>query len=443
MTNDKWKMIAFRRTIGRCWILIIFGLAIVAGASLPPFMIASCQTRQQSSAEIRVLENLRTMTRGGVLPAEEVVKRIESDYPNTKAAALARLVRARIHFNSRDVAGAAALLDTSAIADHTALGDYALFMRADALEQASKRSEARAAYEKLAREYPSSLRAREATLRVANLLLQGGEAAAVPVLLKDAAAKNDAGGLSLIAKAYEQQGDTARALASYRRIYFYAPAAPESANAATVLTRAAPIAPANAEEAITRADQLYQAKKYADAFEAYGDAFTRSPNTANSQSQVRRSIAASLLKRTPEAAAALNSVPASAGEARAEALFHLTQAYARTRQWSQARTTIDEMRLTFPTSNWTPRAMVSAGQIADEAKNSTEALSFYRAAASTYPGNGDVAQAQFNLAWTTHDAKSFPNRMCSRMRSCKPSTPKYRTTIQNFSERNRRPSWMP
>ena len=69
--------------------LILVGLAVVTGASLPAFLTASCLTRQQTPAEIRALENLRTMTRGGVLPADEVVARIESDFPRTKAAALA------------------------------------------------------------------------------------------------------------------------------------------------------------------------------------------------------------------------------------------------------------------------------------------------------------------------------------------------------------------
>ena len=51
------------------------------------------------------------MTRGGVLPSEDVVARIESDFPRSKAAALARIVRARIRLNAKDFAGAASLLD--------------------------------------------------------------------------------------------------------------------------------------------------------------------------------------------------------------------------------------------------------------------------------------------------------------------------------------------
>src|SRR4029434_7102326 len=88
--------------------LIALGVAVVIGASLPPFMTASCLTHQQTPAELRALEGLRGMTRGGVLPSEDVVARIESDFPRTKAAALARIVRARIKANARDFNGGGA-----------------------------------------------------------------------------------------------------------------------------------------------------------------------------------------------------------------------------------------------------------------------------------------------------------------------------------------------
>jgi soluble lytic murein transglycosylase len=391
----------------RRWFLIIIGLAIIAGASLPPFMTASCLTRQQTPAEVRALENLRAMTRGGVLPAEDVVKRIESDFPKTKAAGLARLVRARIHLSTKDFAGAAELLNTSVIAEHTALGDYALFMRGDALEQAGKRSEARIAFEKLVHDYPSSLRARDATLRDANLLLQS-DPSGVPKLLKDLNAKDDAAALVLTAKAYEQAADSNHALAAYRQIYFRAPAAADSPLAATAITRlGSTVAAGNAEEAIVRADKLYEAKRYADAFDAYSAAFSQFPNTASAEARLRRGIAASYLKKIPDAVSALNSVPASAGETRAEALYYLAQTYARARQWAQARTTAEEMRRVFPNSSWTPRAFVNVGQIADDAKDQTDANNFYRAAVNNYPGSGTVAQAQFNLAWQVHESKNF------------------------------------
>ncbi len=390
------------------FLLIIVGLAIVIGASLPSFMTVSCLTRLQTPAETRALENLRAMTRGGVLPSEDVVARIESQFPRSKAAALARLVRARIRSGNKDFAGAAELLNTNIVRDYSSLGDYALFMRADALEQAGNKAEARASYEQLLRDYPASLRAREAALHAAAIALQSGNGAAVPTLLKDLVAKNDAAALLLIAKTRAQAGDNVQALAAYRRIYFFAPAASESSEAAAAIPQySSSLSPATQEEAITRADKLYAAKRFSDAAQAYADAFARFPGTTNAQAQLRRGIAAATAKRTAEAISALKSVPTSAGETRAEALYNLAQTYARARQWDQARATVQELQRSFPNSAFTPRALVSVGQIAEDVKNDTDATYFLRTAVNSYQGSGDVAQAQFNLAWMAHDAKNF------------------------------------
>jgi tetratricopeptide (TPR) repeat protein len=371
-------------------------------------MTASCLTRQQTSAEIKALENLRVMTRGGVLPSENVVARIEWEFPRTKAAGLARMVRARIKLNAKDFAGAAALLDASVILDHTSLGDYALFMRANALERAAKLPESRIVYEQLVNDYPSSMRARESTLRDADILMRTGAASAVPLLLKDLAAKDDAAALLLVARAHEQNGESTRALAAYRRIYFYEPAAEESAEAATALPRLGSAAwPATAAEAIARADKLYDGKRYAEAVRAYADAFARFPTTANAQTQLRRGIAALGVRKVVDGVSALNSVPAAAGETRAEALYYLAQTYARARQWDQARASVEELRRAFPNSPFTQRALVNVGQIAEDASDLTNASYFLRAAVNSFQGSAEVAQAQFNLGWLAHEAKDY------------------------------------
>ena len=388
--------------------LIIVGLAIVIGASLPSFMTAICLTRLQTPAETRALENLRSMTRAGVLPSEDVVAQIESQFPRSKAAALARLVRARIRISKKDFAGAAELLNTNVIRDYSSLGDYALFMRADALEQAGNNGEARAAYEQLLRDYPTSLRGRNAALRAAGIALQSRNTAAVATVLKDLLAKDDAAALLLSAKARAQAGDNAQALAAYRRIYFFAPASSESSEAAASITQySSSLSPATQEEASARADKLYSAKRFSEAAQAYADAFARFPITNNPQAQLRRGIAAASARKTADAISALNSVPTSAGETRAEALYNLAQTYARARQWEQARTVTQDLQRSFPTSSFTPRAFVSVGQIAEDANNDADAAYFLRTAVNSYQGSIDVAQAQFDLAWMAHDAKNF------------------------------------
>ncbi|HEV2912115.1 MAG TPA: transglycosylase SLT domain-containing protein [Pyrinomonadaceae bacterium] len=390
--------------------LVAIGLIVLIGASVAPFMSASCGTRQQGTpAELKALETLRAMTRNGVLPAEDAVARIESDFPDTKAAGLARLVRARIKLKAGDFAGAAALLEASVIRQRTALGDYALLMRARALEGAGRRVEARAAYEQLARDYPSSIRAREASLRDAEMALQDGQAAGVPLLLKNLGEKADPAALLLSAKASEQASDPAGALAAYRRLYFYAPASAESTEAAAAIVRlGSTTSPGSAEEASTRAERLYEAKRYSDAFNAYTDGAARFPNTLTPQAQLRRGIAATLARRTTEAITSLRSLPTSAGELRAEALYYLAQAYAVARQWDMVRGVLDELRRAFPQSQWTPRAFTNVGQIAEDARNTTDASYFFRTAVSAYPGAAEVAQAQFELAWAVHEAKNYP-----------------------------------
>jgi len=388
--------------------LIVIGLAIVIGASLPAFMTASCLTRQQTPAEIRALENLRGMTRNGVLPSEEVVARIESDFPRTKAAALARLVRARIRINAKDFAGAATLLDTNVIRDHSQLGDYALFLRGNALEQAGQLPQARIAYEQIVSDYPTSTRAREAALRVAGILMRTGSTAAVATFLKDLAAADDPQALLLTAKAAEQTSDSTRALAAYRRLYFYAPASAEAVEAAGAIPRlASTLSPASAEEAIARADKLQQSKRFTDAAQAYSDAFARFPNTATPEAQLRRVIASANVRKTADAVSALNAIPSSAGETRAEAMSYVAQTYARARQWDQARATVEELRRSYPNSTFTPRALVAVGTIAKDANNDADASYFLRTAVGSYSESIEVAQAQFDLAWDAHQQKNF------------------------------------
>ena len=403
-------MFVVNRTLGKHrLLLLVLGVAVAgAVASLPFLLSASCLTRQQTPAEQKALENMRALTRNDVLPSEDVVTGIENQFPRTKAAGLARILRARIKLNARDFAGAASLLDARVIRDQTSLNDYALSLRASALEQIGKDVEARATYQELLHEYPTSLRARDAALRAAALLMKSNEAAAVPLLLRDLVQADDAAALMATAKAYEQTSDQTRALAAYRRIYFYAPASAESAEAATSLTRlGSTSSPAAAEEAAARADRLFASKKYTDAASAYGDAFAKFPATATVESQLHRGIAAYNVRKTADAISALTSIPTSASEVRAEALSYLAQTYARARQWEQVRTTVEEMRKNYSTSSFTPRAIVAVGQIAEDAKNQTDADYFFRSAVASFPGAAEVAQAQFNLAWEAHEAKNY------------------------------------
>ena len=371
-------------------------------------MTASCLTRQNTPAELKAIADLRVMTHGGVMPAESVVSQIESQFAGTKAAALARIVRARIRLDAKDFAGAATLLDAPFVHQHSSLGDYALLLRGNALEQAGRPADARLAYEQLLRDYPSSVQARTATIRAADLVLSAGNAPRVSTLLRSLVDKDDPAALLLAARAEEQSGDPTGAVALYRRVYFYAPAATEANEAAIALSRlSASTAPAKQDEAQARADRLYEARRYNDAYQAYSEAVAAFPALNIPTIQLRRGIAAATQRKSAEAISALNAIPSSAGETRAEALYQLAQVYARSRQWEQARNTVEELRRSFPNSTFAPSAFVAVGRIAEDAKNSTDADYFLRTAVTSFKGTAEVAQAQFDLAWEAHEAKNY------------------------------------
>lgn len=390
-----------------------FALALCASlllASLLPLTVASCRTQTAARAdEAAAYERLRLLTRGAALPAEQAAAQLADGYAGTRTGALAQLVRARIRYEARDYAGAAGLLRGVDFKGATSVGGHALWLRGDALEKAGRRAEARAAFEELARDYPEALRARDASVRAAQLLMQDGQAAGVPVAVRRLAEDDDADALLLTAKAHEQGGDRAEALAAYRRLYFYAPASAEKdAEAASALARlGSTTAPASAEEAAARAERLTKAKRHADAAVAYAEAFERFPATRTPQALLRRGVAAFNARRAPETVEALSAVPPAAGETRAEALGYLAQHYARAKQWPQARAALDEMRRAFPTSPFTMRALAAAGLAAKEAKNTADAQYFYRGAVQQFPGEPEVAGAQFELAWAAHEAKNF------------------------------------
>jgi soluble lytic murein transglycosylase len=396
-----------RKARGFAFVVALCSSLLVASAL--PLTLASCRTRQARAGEPAAYERLRMLTRGGTLPPEQQVAQLSTDFSGTRAGALAQLLRARIRYDARDYAGAAALLRADDFKDETRVGDYALWLRGDALDKAGRRAEARASFEELARDYTDSLRARDATLRAAQLLAQDGQASGVPAELKKLADADDSDALLLTAKSYEQSGDRLKALAAYRRLYFYAPtSATNDAEAAAVFSRLGSTnAPATAAEATARAERLFKAKRYAESNAAYNEAFLRFPESHTTETRMRSGIAAFNARRATETVEAFTSFEASAGETRAESLHYLAQHYARAKQWELARTTVAELRRVFPKSDWTKRALAAVEQSAEDAKNNADAQAFARIAVELFPGEPEVAGAQFDLAWAAHDSKNF------------------------------------
>jgi soluble lytic murein transglycosylase len=380
----------------------IFALALL---TVP--LSTSCSAFVTPMSDDDALKTLRELTKDGKLPSEGIVAEIENRFAKTRAGALAKLLRARIKFENADFNGAAQILNTNVFREKTKLADYALWLRGRALQSAGNHTEAMNVFAALIKDFPNSLRAREAKLLWANSAMQSGQAAQVPAFLQDLNDKNQADALLLTAKSFETSGNQPDAVKFYRKVYFYGAGTNEAKEAETKLTfLSQPLTPQTAEEITVRADKLYGAKNYTEASTAYGALVSSFPAAVTPEIQLKRLIIFSNLKNMTEANNAFNALPVSAKE-KEEAYYNLALGYAKNKLWAQARSIAEEMRQKFPAGKSTPKAWIESGMAARDAKNKTDENYFLQTAVSAFPNAVDVAKAQFELAWLQHESKNY------------------------------------
>ena len=357
--------------------------------------------------EEQALTNLRQMARDGRAPSEDYVAGIESRFAGTRTGLLAKLLRAKIKFDNKDFAGAAALLNTDDFRTKTKVADHALWLRGYALQEAGNHTEAMRVFSRLTADFPESLYVTDARLKWAASAIAAGQAAAVPSSLHDLNETNSAEANLLTAKSYEAQGNQSDAVRFYRRVYFLGAGSDAAKEAEAKLTSLTlPLTPQSADEAIARAERLFAGRNFAEAEKAYADLSAAYPSSLTSWTRLKQLSTFSNLRKASEAQSAFNAIPVSAKE-KEEAYYQLTMAYARARQWPQARSIAEEMRQKFPTGKWTPKAWIDAGMAARDAKNKLEEQSFLRSAVINFPTAVEVAGAQFELAWMEHESKNF------------------------------------
>ena len=384
-----------------------FSFTFFAFALLIVPLTTSCSALVRTMTDEDALKTLRDLTKNDKLPPESVVLEIENRFAKSKAGALAKLLRARIRFQNSDFDGAAQILDTNVIREKTKLGDYSLWLRGRALQSANRHADAINVFAELIKNYPNSLRTRDAKILWANSAMQAGKAAQIPAFLQDLNDKNQADAMLVTAKAYETQGDQANAIKFYRKVYFYGAGTNEAKEAEAKLTFLnLPLTPQTAEEIATRADKLYAAKNYTEAAKAFNDLIANFPSAVTPETQLKRLVTFANLKNMTEAQNAFNALPVSAKE-KEEAYYQLAVGYAKNRLFAPARTTIDEMRRNFPNSKLTPKALIDAGMAARDAKSKLDENYLLQTAVSAYPNAVNVAGAQFELAWMQHDTKNY------------------------------------
>src|SRR5436190_7057053 len=179
-------------------ILRNFGTAVL-------FIVTLLTVTCSGQTEEQALAQLRELTREGKLPPESVVANIETRFAGKRTGALAKLLHARIKFETGDFAGAASVLNTDIFRKKTKIADQALWLRGRALQSAGNHTEAMNVFSELLRDFPDSVRTRDAKLLWATSAIATGRASEVQGKLLNYQA-GDVDAMLLIAKSLDVQG---------------------------------------------------------------------------------------------------------------------------------------------------------------------------------------------------------------------------------------------
>lgn len=387
----------------------IIVLPLLIFALITP-MTASCQ-RSAANPDAGI-EELRGLVRGASgRPAVTELTRIESRYPRTRTAALARFLRGYLYYAAQNYQAAVEALDGQAIAAATSLGDYAFFYRAESEAASDAKTGARRDYETVYAKHADSLKAPEARLRAAEIAVALGDATSAIKDLARVVEANDADATYITAQAHEAMGKTDRAVELYRRIYYELPATRASVQAEARLAalNASPKDKAGSfQEERSRADALFEARQYAEAAAAYDQLASRFPEADRiDEVHLRRGVSLLNSKQQVQAIAELARVSDRSPDLRAEAMFHQADALRRANRSAESVAAVDRLLGQYSKTRWASEALFSLAAYLNKQERETEAASRYRQLLAAFPKSPYAPEASYNLGRFAYKSKNY------------------------------------
>jgi len=346
--------------------------------------------------------------------SEAELQRFENSFPNTREAALCHLLRGYLRIQAKDYSTAAALLADPSIDRLTAVGDYALYYRGQALQENKRGEEAEREFRRLAQSYPSSLLARASALQSAGSAMLRGDYQTAINDLAPLAEKHDGAALKLRADALEKAGRANEVIIMLRKLYYEAPQSAEADKAVARLTAlGAKTAPADAAQQKRRADKLYQAGLYALAAQAYAQTPTLSPDAINDDIWLRAGISYYKSNLFKQAVDALSQVRSRAPKTFGEATYYKGLAQLSLNTEAAAVQTLAELRRVAPGGERIGDLLYAIGRHYEKRDRDDQASSYYTQLVRQFPQAEGAANAHFWLAWRTHLARDY--RTASRL----------------------------
>jgi soluble lytic murein transglycosylase len=305
--------------------------------------------------------------------------------------------------------GDAANAFRQANASGDALDDYGDYLGAQAAVQANRGADAYAMLDHFAERHPESIFDGEAPVLLANAHLQQNDApGALKVLLAEtgSAQASHADFRYALGRAYQMSGDTTRAAATFRSLYVHLPLSLEAGEARGQMSAMG--MPLTAAELKVHADQLFNAKRYAEAGQEYhaieqdGSGLTQADHDA-----LLIYTAACDMKLKRISRKDVEKLPETSDDSAALKLYMLAELSRDENDEAQHDALIAQMVARFPTSRWLEEALYSGGNMYLLKHDAKQATYHYALLVKMFPRSTYAPSAHWRAAWMNYRLQNY------------------------------------
>ncbi len=324
------------------------------------------------------------------------------------AAATAYLALGHAYMLDRRYSDAATMFRQAATAGD-ALDDYADYLGAQAALQAGHGADAYALLDRFPERHPDSIFVANAPMLLANAYLQQNNPQGALKALEPLASSPQAGHSDFrytLGRAYQVAGDGARAVPIFRSIYAKMPLSVEASQAQTQLQAMG--AGLTAAERKVHADQLFNAKRYAEAGAEY-HAISKKDASLSQADRDALAIYAAVcdMKLKHISRREVMRLPNTNDDSAALKLYMLAELSRSDGDRSGHDAIIAEMIKRFPSSRWLEEALYSGGNMYLLKHDSQQATYHYSTLVQMFPNSTYAPSAHWRSAWMNYRLRNY------------------------------------
>jgi len=290
-----------------------------------------------------------------------------------------------------------------------ALDDYADYLGAQAALQAGRGTDAYALLDHFAERHPDSIFVANAPILLANAYIQqNNPQGALKVLqpLMDTAQASHGDFRYALGRAYQMAGDVGHAAPVYRSLYADLPLSFEAGQARGQLQAMG--VPLTAEERKAHADQMFNAKRYAEAGEEYHSIERDGLGLSAADHDALLIYAAVCdMKMKRISRKDVEKLPDTSDDSAALKLYMLAEISRNENDEAGHDELIGQMVKRFPKSRWLEEALYSGGNMYLLKHDAQQATYHYSLLVQMFPSSTYASSAHWRAAWMNYRIRNY------------------------------------